>query len=110
MFVSSNLAHAQRSSTQIRILSLSATTLSVKQMPSHTHGIPTWADGKYRKIFLNYTSDSNNTTTWLFTNSSGGSGSHTHSISNPSHNHSASSSKITLLPLARAFYYIMRLS
>ena len=89
--------------------SLSATTLGVSQMPSHTHGLPTWADGKNGRTFLNFTSDGNITTGWMLTGSTGGSDSHTHSITNPTHTHTAIT-KISVTQASRVLHYIMRTS
>jgi len=104
-----DITKRQGSSTQTIIGNLSATTLGVSQMPSHTHGLPTWADGKNGRTFLNYTSDGNITTGWMLTGSTGGSDSHTHSITNPTHTHTAIT-KISVTQASRVLHYIMRTS
>lgn len=93
--------------------SLSATTLSLSNVPAHRHhpleGGDFITDGSKGNP-CTIMGGSNGWRWILYTDWQGGGGSHTHSITNPSHNHSATSSKITLLPLARAFYYIMRVA
>lgn len=91
--------------------SLSATTLSLSNVPVHRHAPGNgggFISGGGDPTNITYGGGAYRVTT--YTDYQGNSGSHTHSITNPSHNHSATSSKITLLPLARAFYYIMRVA
>ena len=93
--------------------SLSATTLSVEQMPSHClnlnggafigngnggdyTGNVQWATDGFRAY---------NTTAWV-----GSSWSHNHGVTNPDHSHTATSSSISLMPKARTLQYIMRVA
>ena len=106
-----HLRNAQSSSTQTIIGNLSATTLSLSNVPVHRHAPGNgggFISGGGDPTNITYGGGAYRVTT--YTDYQGNSGSHTHSITNPSHNHSATSSKITLLPLARAFYYIMRVA
>ena len=93
--------------------SLSATTLSLTQAPAHRHHPLNEGDFITDGIKGNPSTIMGGSNGWqwqLFTDWQGGGQSHTHGIANPTHTHSVTSSKITLLPLARAFYYIMRVA
>ena len=96
--------------------SLSATTLTWNQMPSHNHSYgeyKLWSAVDYNNKLASHLSYDNyaGNDEWLSKMlTAGSSWSHTHGITNPTHAHTASSSKISLLPPARSIHYIMRLS
>lgn len=94
--------------------SLSATTLSVGQMPLHKHNFPgyqLYAAGSNGGDKNHVSYGAWGVDEWLSKmGNAGNSWSHTHGITNPTHAHNASSSKISLLPPARSIHYIMRLS
>lgn len=108
-----HLRNAQSSSTQTWKRNLSATTLSVAQLASHSHnlnggafigngsggdysGQVQWASSGFRAF---------NTTA-----NTGSNWSHSHGISNPAHSHTAQSTSIKLMPPAKALHYIMRIA
>lgn len=108
-----DITKRQGSSTQIPLPSLSATTLSVAQLASHSHnlnggafigngsggdysGQVQWASSGFRAF---------NTTA-----NTGSNWSHSHGISNPAHSHTAQSTSIKLMPPAKALHYIMRIA
>lgn len=54
-------------------------TLTVSEIPSHNHGIPTWASGSGGKR-VQHATDSAINTGWMYTGNTGGGGGHTHTI------------------------------
>ena len=113
MRVAGHLTIRDCSSTQIPDDGLSATTLSVAQLASHSHnlnggafigngrggdyaGQVQWASSGFRAF---------NTTA-----NTGSNWSHSHGISNPAHSHTAPSTSIKLMPPAKALHYIMRIA
>ena len=91
--------------------SLSATTLSVAQLASHSHTlnggafIGNGSGGNYNGSVQWATSGF-----WAYNETAytGSNRSHSHGISNPAHGHTAQSTSIKLLPPAKALHYIMR--
>lgn len=112
MRVAGHLTIRDCSSTQIPLPSLSATTLTTEQMPSHNHvfsevlynagsdcGVTaqhcSWTTSHYYKNLLDYMLNT------------GGSSSHTHAVINPVHNHAATT-EFAVIQASRALHYIMR--
>jgi len=92
---------------------MSATTLSVGQMPSHKHNFPGYAlyaagsNGGDRNHVAYGTWGYDE---WLSKmGNTGGSGTHTHGVTNPAHTHSASVSFSTQ-QASCALQYIMRVA
>lgn len=89
--------------------SLSATTLSLIQMPSHSHPVKSGSNAAEGTASNTWCVD-----TWkvwkdqlLNSNTAGGSSSHTHAITNPVHTHTASTI-FDVTQASRTLYFIMR--
>lgn len=102
--------------------SLSATTLSVKQLASHAHeqGTWTWVTSKNFNSGNYDISNRSGGNTDTYNNSrgiqqvwsynTGYSWAHNHGVSNPYHTHVAYCASISMMPPAKAVQYVMRLS
>ena len=100
--------------------SLSATTISTAQMPSHTHTFADtaanrcsgWGPNTYGWNCASVQNaggvgDNNGKGRLSYL---GGNGSHSHGISNPLHSHTASSSSLSTFQPSRALQYVMRVA
>lgn len=111
MAMARHLVPIERSSTQTENTNLSATTLSVAQIPTHKHNFPGYAlyaaganAGNKNHVGYGTWGDDE----WLSKmGNTGSSWAHTHGVSNPSHSHTARTS-FSVQQASRAVHYIMR--